>query len=58
MTSVLVSVPAPFVAEMVTLVTPTAVGLPEMMPVVVSIASPAGSPVALKLTGAFNAVIW
>jgi hypothetical protein len=43
---------------MVMLVVPTADGLPEMMPVVVSDRSPAGNPVALKLTGAFAAVIW
>jgi hypothetical protein len=41
------SVPALFVALSVTVEVPTAVGVPEINPVVLFIESPAGNPVAL-----------
>ena len=36
----------------------TAVGVPEIKPVVVLMPSPAGSPVAAKLAGKLLVVIW
>lgn len=58
-TSVSVSVPAVFVAEMVTLTGPptATTGVPEITPVVVLILRPVGSPVALKLAGRLFAVM-
>ena len=55
--NVAVPVPAALVALNVTLDVPAAVGVPEMMPVVVSTESPVGKPVALKLVGALVAEI-
>ena len=46
-TNVVVPVPRALVAPMVTLVVPTAVGVPDMTPVVASIKRPAGSGSAL-----------
>ncbi len=57
MTSVLVLVPAEFVAEIDTFVTPAAVGVPEMTPVVVLTDSPGGRPVALNDVGELVAVM-
>jgi hypothetical protein len=37
---------------------PTVVGVPEMRPVAVLIASPGGNPVALNVTAGFCVVIW
>ena len=51
-------VPLALLAVTVTLVVPTAVGVPEIRPVVVLTVSPAGRAVALKLVGALAAVIW
>jgi hypothetical protein len=48
---VAVPVPVAFVAPIVTLELPAAVGLPEMIPVVVATLKPAGNPVAVKLVG-------
>jgi hypothetical protein len=48
---VAVPVPPAFVAPMLTLELPTAVGVPVISPVAVATLSPAGSPVALKLVG-------
>ena len=50
-------VPPVLVALIVTDETPMAVGLPEMIPVVVLTESPTGKPIALKLVGLFVAVI-
>ena len=50
-------VPPPLVALRAMVETPTAVGVPEMRPVVVLTDIPDGSPVALKLVGLFVAVI-
>ena len=55
--SVLVPVPPPLVALKLTLEVPAVVGVPEIKPVVVLTVRPAGSPVALKLVGEFEAVI-
>ena len=44
--------------ELVTLEVPEAVGVPLIRPLVVLTESPAGRPVALKLVGLFEAVIW
>ena len=46
-TKVCVSVPYALVAEIVTFVVPVVVGVPEIIPVTVSIDKPAGKPVAL-----------
>ena len=51
-------VPPAFVALMVTLGLPAAVGVPEMTPVEVLTVRPAGKFVAPKLVGEFDAVIW
>ena len=56
--SVLLPVPVVLVALIVTGKAPPTVGVPEMIPVVVSTARPAGNPVALKLVGPWVAVIW
>jgi hypothetical protein len=55
--NVAVPVPPAFVALNVTLEVPTAVGVPEITPVLVLTDSPAGNPVALKLVGVLLAVI-
>jgi hypothetical protein len=54
--SVALPVPPALVALMVTLYVPAVVGVPEISPVVVFTANPAGSPVALKLVGLLVAV--
>ena len=54
---VFVPVPPALVALKLTLEVPAVVGVPEIKPVVVLIDKPAGSPVALKLVGEFEAVI-
>ena len=51
-------VPAAFVAPIVTVLVPTAVGAPEMIPVVVLTDKPGGRFVALKEVGLLDAVIW
>jgi hypothetical protein len=53
------AVPDPFalVADIEAVALPADVGVPLICPVVVLTASPAGSPVALKLVGPFVAVI-
>ncbi len=51
-------VPPAFVAVIVTAALPAAVGVPLICPVAVFTASPAGNPVAPKLVGLFDAVIW
>jgi hypothetical protein len=56
-TKVAVPDPAALVAPIVTLVVPVAVGVPVTRPVVALTDNPAGSPVALKLAGAFVAAI-
>ena len=56
--SVAVPVPPAFVALIVTLVLPVAVGVPETAPVLVLTLKPAGNPVAPKLVGLLVAVIW
>ncbi len=56
-TSVAVPVPPPLVALKVTVAAPAAVGVPEISPVPVLMLSPAGKPMALKLSGLFVAVI-
>jgi hypothetical protein len=48
---------APLLAVTVTLVVPAVVGVPEIRPVLVLIARPGGSGVALKLVGLLVAVI-
>jgi hypothetical protein len=50
-TKVAVPEPAALVAPIVTLEVPAAVGVPEMIPVVVATLKPAGNPVAVKLVG-------
>ena len=50
-------VPLTFVALKPTLKVPADLGVPEMMPAVVSTERPAGKPVALKLIGVLVAVI-
>jgi hypothetical protein len=55
--NVALPVPPALVALMVTLDVPAVVGVPEIRPVVVFTANPAGSPVALKLVGLLVAVI-
>ena len=49
--------PVTLVAVTVVLVVPLTVGVPEMMPVAVSILNPAGKGVALKLVGLLVAVM-
>ena len=56
--NVAVPVPPAFVAVMVTVKVPDAVGLPEINPVVALTVKPPGSPVAPKLVGLLVAVIW
>ena len=55
--NVAVPVPIALLALRPTLNVPAAVGVPEMIPVVVLTESPAGKPVALKLLGLLLAVI-
>ena len=55
--SVLIPVPPPLMAEMVTDLVPAAVGVPEMSPLVVFTLRPAGRPVAAKLVGVLLAVM-
>jgi len=57
MTRVALPVPPALVALMVTLYVPAVVGVPEISPVIVFTANPAGSPVALKLVGLLLAAI-
>ena len=56
--SAFVPVPLALVAERVTVLVAAVVAVPEISPLAVLIASPAGSPVALKLVGVLVAVIW
>lgn len=51
-------VPPAFVALIVGLNVPAAVGVPEMSPLAVFTLTPGGNPVALKLVGELLAVIW
>ena len=53
-----VPVPVELVALNVTFVTAAVVGVPEIIPLLVSTESPAGSAVALKEVGLLLAVIW
>ena len=53
-----VPVPPLLVAPSVTVEVPVAVGVPEMSPVEVLTDKPEGSPVAEKLVGELEAVIW
>ena len=55
--NVMEPVPPALVALMVTDEAPAAMGMPEMIPVTVSIDNPAGNPVALKLVGVSVAVM-
>ena len=55
--NVAMPVPLVFVAEIVTLVVPAAVGVPEIAPVVVFNVRPGGSPAAPKLVGLLVAVM-
>ena len=55
--SVALPVPPALLALMATVYVPAVVGVPEIAPVVVFTANPAGSPVALKLVGLLVAVI-
>jgi len=55
--SVALPVPPALLALMATVYVPAVVGVPEITPVVVFTANPAGSPVALKLVGLLVAVI-
>jgi hypothetical protein len=57
MLSVAEPVPPAFVALIVALVVPTAVGVPVIAPVLVFTDNPAGKGVALKLLGKLVAVI-
>ena len=57
-TSVSESVPVVFVAEMVTLKSPSKLVVPEMRPVAVFTERPSGRPVASNDAGLFAAVIW
>jgi hypothetical protein len=59
MVSIRVALPVPeaLLAPTVTVEVPTAVGLPEISPVVALTDKPAGNPVALKLVGELEAVI-
>ena len=50
-------VPVALVAVRLTLVTPVAVGVPEINPVAVLTLKPAGNGLAVKLAGPFVAVI-
>ena len=58
MTRVAVPEPVALVAVRVTLLTAAVVGVPEIRPVVVFTARPVGRPVALKLVGVLDPVIW
>ena len=51
-------VPEAFIARTVALKVPTALGLPEISPLEVLTDMPGASPVALKLVGPLDAVIW
>ena len=53
-----VPVPFPLTALRVTLVVPTALGVPLISPVLVLTLKPVGNPVAPKLVGLLVAVIW
>lgn len=53
-----VPVPPAFVAEIVALNVPAALGVPEMSPLAVFTPSPGGKPLAPKLVGELLAVIW
>ena len=55
--SVKVPVPVTLLADIVMVLVPAVVGVPEMTPVAVLRSSPVGSPVALKLVGVFFAVM-
>ena len=58
MIRLVVPVPAPLVAERVTLKVPAAtLGVPEIAPVVVLMERPPGRPVALKEVGELSALI-
>ena len=50
--------PPEFVAVTVAVEVPAVVGVPEISPVKVLTDSPGGNPVAPKLVGLFEAVIW
>ena len=50
-------VPVALLADMVMVLVPAVVGVPEMTPVAVFTVRPAGSPVALKLVGLLFAVM-
>ena len=50
-------VPVTLLADIVMVLVPAVVGVPEMTPVAVFTVRPAGSPVALKLVGVFFAVM-
>ncbi len=52
-----VPVPLAFVALMLTMNVPSIVGIPVIIPVLVSTVSPGGKSVALKVTGELVAVI-
>lgn len=52
-----VPVPVALVAETVTVLEPTVVGVPDIWPVLVFTFSPGGKPVALKLVGLLLAEI-
>ena len=56
--SVALPVPVELVALSVTVDVPDAVGVPEIRPVEVFTDNPAGNPVAPKLVGELDAVIW
>ena len=56
--SVAVPVPVELVALSETVDVPDAVGVPEIRPVEVFTERPEGKPVAPKLVGEFEAVIW
>ena len=60
MVTVRVAVPVPneFVAANVTVEVPVVVGVPEMSPLEVLTDMPEGRPVAEKLVGELEAVIW
>ena len=53
-----VPVPPAFVAPIITVEDPAAVGVPVMAPVPVLTLKPAGKPVALKEVGVLLPVIW
>ncbi len=55
--ALVLQVPAPLLAVMVTLVVPAVVGVPEITPVLVLTVRPAGNGLAVKLVGLLVAVI-